>query len=135
MKAIKSVYGTNIQTHTHIPKISSETWQTHTCIQKTNNEQKTKYNTQKTVQCENDKTVENTYEFSLSVPSKCPLIFHMNIVPSLEPAANRLVSRLNDTRDQSQLTLKLSLLFYWENEREKKQRQKTGGKRNWWKKK
>lgn len=34
----------------------------------------------------------------------------MNIAPSLEPAAIRLVSRLNDTRDQSQPTLKLSLL-------------------------
>lgn len=52
----------------------------------------------------------NTYEFSLSVPSNCPLIFHMNIAPSFEPAAMRLISRLNDTRDQSQLTLKLSLL-------------------------
>lgn len=95
-------------TYTHLPKISS---MTHTRQTRTTNINKIK--NKKTVPCKNDKTEENTYEFSLSVPSKCPLIFHMNIVPSLEPAASRLVSRLNDTRDQSQLTLKLSLLFYW----------------------
>lgn len=65
--------------------------------------------------------IKNTYEFSLSVPSNCPLIFHMNIAPSFEPAAMRLVSRLNETRDQSQLTLKLSLLHtHWEQKWEKK---------------
>lgn len=51
-----------------------------------------------------------THEFSFSVASKNPLIFQMNVAPSLEPAAIRLISRLNETRDQSQPTLKLSLL-------------------------
>lgn len=52
-----------------------------------------------------------THEFSFSVASKNPLIFQMNVAPSLEPAAIRLISRLNETRDQSQPTLKLSLLW------------------------
>lgn len=39
------------------------------------------------------------------------------MAPSFEPAAIRLISRLNDTRDQSQPTLKLSLLY--RNERQK----------------
>lgn len=51
-----------------------------------------------------------THEFSFSVASKNPLIFQMNMAPSPEPAAIWLISRLNDTRDQSQPTLKLSLL-------------------------
>lgn len=56
------------------------------------------------------KILVSTYIFSFNVVSNCPLIFHMNICPSFDPAAIRLISRLNDTRDQSQPTLKLSLL-------------------------
>lgn len=57
-------------------------------------------------------------------------MFHMNIAPSFEPAAIRLISRLNDTRDQSQLTLKLSLLHEARNkcdnfqEKQKQQQQR-----------
>lgn len=51
-----------------------------------------------------------TYIFSFNVVSNCPFMFHTNICPSFDPAAIRLISRLNETRDQSQPTLKLSLL-------------------------
>lgn len=58
-----------------------------------------------------------TYIFSFNVVSSCPIIFHTNICPSFDPAAIRLISRLNETRDQSQPTLKLSLLQRWKRRR------------------
>lgn len=53
---------------------------------------------------------QNTYLGSFSTDSSGPLMFHTNTDPSADPAANRWQVGLNATRDQSQPTLKLSLL-------------------------
>lgn len=51
-----------------------------------------------------------THECSFSVVSSLPLMCHTKMEPSAEPAAIRVPSGLNATLDQSQPTLKLSLL-------------------------